>query len=600
MKKVFRYSNILVLSLSLFISTQTVIAASVLLKDINPSGDSVLSVLMPINGNLFFQANDGVNGSQLWKSDGTRQGTVMVKKINPTGSSSPQMFADVNGILFFVADDGVHGYELWKSNGTSSGTVMVKDITSHGSSYFTLMINVNGTLFFGADDGVHGMVLWKSDGTDAGTEIVNDSITNVRNITNVNGTIFFSGYDTINGEELWKSDGTPEGTVLIKDINPSGNSSPVNLTDVNGILFFAAKDSVNGVQLWKSDGTYDGTVMVKLINETGNANPKHMTNANGILFFAADDGIHGTELWKSDGTSSGTFMIKDIKPGSDSSFVDMFLASMTYYKGEVFFTVNPDSISCDLWKSNGTTAGTVLLKNTAFFPRNIDETLFFITGGLSGNCEIWRSDGTIAGSSKVTDIRLFSAVGILACLDYTLFFIDNDGISGNEIWQCALNDDCENAIKIVPGKTYFGSNISATGYGYSSCGYNPGQDTWFCFQPTVGGFYTVNLGSDYFDTILSIHNGACFAQEIGCNDDLDDTTTNSQITADFTKGKKYYINVAGFNGETGKYHLDIEAGRCTQYVQSDLNRDCKVDLKDFVIMASEWMTCYKIPSADCL
>ena len=82
---------------------------------------------------------------------------------------------DVNGTLFFIADDGVNGAELWKSNGTAGGTVLVKDIRvgTSGSSLANLT-NVNGTLFFSADDGVNGLELWKSDGTASGTVLVKD------------------------------------------------------------------------------------------------------------------------------------------------------------------------------------------------------------------------------------------------------------------------------------------------------------------------------------------------------------------------------------------------------------------------------------------
>ena len=68
--------------------------------------------------------------------------------------------------MFFVADNGINGFELWKSDGTASGTMMVKDIYS-GSDYnppYDLTV-VGNTLFFSADDGTNGRELWKSDGT---------------------------------------------------------------------------------------------------------------------------------------------------------------------------------------------------------------------------------------------------------------------------------------------------------------------------------------------------------------------------------------------------------------------------------------------------
>ena len=100
------------------------------LKDIK-SGPSASNPgnLTVVNGTLFFAANDGPNGAELWKSDGTPDGTVLVKDIRPGFSdSSPAGLTDVGGTLYFGANDGSNGTELWKSDGTATGTVMVKDI----------------------------------------------------------------------------------------------------------------------------------------------------------------------------------------------------------------------------------------------------------------------------------------------------------------------------------------------------------------------------------------------------------------------------------------------------------------------------------------
>src|SRR5262249_4597510 len=157
----------------------------------------------------------GGDGMELWKSDGTDDGTVLVKDI-VTGSngSNPSNLTNVNGALFFRANDGINGDELWTSDGSDSGTVLITDI--HSGSY--------GSRIYGTDPS---------------------------DLTNVNGELFFSAKDGVKGYELWKSDGSPSGTVLINDIRTGSlGSYPFNLTNVNGVLFFGANDGVHGNGLW--------------------------------------------------------------------------------------------------------------------------------------------------------------------------------------------------------------------------------------------------------------------------------------------------------------------------------------------------------------
>lgn len=61
---------------------------------------------------------------------------VMVKDINGTAYDfSPQNFVEMGGCVYFGADDGVNGRELWKSDGTPEGTVMVKEGRSERGSF---------------------------------------------------------------------------------------------------------------------------------------------------------------------------------------------------------------------------------------------------------------------------------------------------------------------------------------------------------------------------------------------------------------------------------------------------------------------------------
>ena len=150
------------------VQSQVVIGPAVaLVKDIKLGFSSAFPFfLTDVDGLLFFAANDGFNGIELWKSDGTPEGTVMVKDIYPGGSSANlEDLTSVGGTLFFTASDPDAGWELWKSDGTASGTVMVRDIEPGPSgSGPDRLANVSGTLFFRVGDDATGVELWKSDG----------------------------------------------------------------------------------------------------------------------------------------------------------------------------------------------------------------------------------------------------------------------------------------------------------------------------------------------------------------------------------------------------------------------------------------------------
>src|SRR5881396_400268 len=197
----------------------------------------------------------GVSGIELWKTDGTERGTALVKDINTTatrnsfpgasGTAFPTEFAFFNGAWFFSADDGMSGTELWKSDGTPGGTVQVKDInsTSSGASSSPRGFTVfNNALYFSADDGVNGRELWKTDGTPGGTRLVMDIAPGMGLVGGIpgplssspsgfkvfNNALYFSADDGTTGAELWKTDAAGI-TAQVMDINstsPGASSFP--------------------------------------------------------------------------------------------------------------------------------------------------------------------------------------------------------------------------------------------------------------------------------------------------------------------------------------------------------------------------------------
>src|SRR5262245_50935187 len=257
---------------------------------------------------------------------------------------------------------------------------------------------------------------------------------------------------------------TPATPCLVADINDGGNYYlPDDLVGTNGFVFFRATDPEHGTELCKSDGTEAGTVLVKEINprQYGSLDylPSLSTEMNGTLFFRASDGVHGMELWKSDGTKAGTLMDKDISPGLYGSSYSLRLVNVN---GVLFFTAT-DSVHTGLWKSDGTEAGTVLVKefqpgfyvSAANELTNVNGTLFFSAADTFGDFELWKSDGTEAGTVLVKDINpgpYGSYPRNLRNMNGTLFLTAVDPISGAELWKSDGTDAGTVLVKdINPG-----------------------------------------------------------------------------------------------------------------------------------------------------
>ncbi len=327
-------------------------------------GDNLLATSSRV---FFLNATKTYNGRDLWTSDGTKAGTYRVRDIDPTGPDQISNGAVVSDIVYFQSRDATHGYELWRSDGTKAGTVMVKDIRAgSGSSKPADLIDVGGTLFFTANDGLHGRSLWRSDGTAVGTKRIKRVLPTVFDYQTqqvaVGSTLYFAASGA-GGDELWKSDGTTAGTVQVADINPTGDSSPRQLSAVGSRIYFSADDGLVGHELWVSDGSAAGTHLIKDLNTaTLGAGPSGLVKLGEQVLFAADDGIHGNELWKTDATAAGTALVRDINPGSAGSLTDFNGVIAGNY---LYFLANDGAHHFQVWRTDGTAAGTVRLTNFA-------------------------------------------------------------------------------------------------------------------------------------------------------------------------------------------------------------------------------------------
>lgn len=199
------------------------------------------------------------------------------------------------------------------------------------------------------------------------------------------------------------------------------------------------------------------------------SSPRSLTNINGTLFFIGNDGVHEPELWKSNGTEAGTVLVKDINPGAITSF-DLY-PWFTKVDSVLFFVAATPDEGFELHKSDGTDTGTVLVKdimpgqNPSGTSRlvNVNGTLFFGADNGVNGYELWKSDGTESGTVMVKDIvpgAGSSYVYELTNVNGVLFFAASSTSAGKELWR---SDG-------TPGGTYMikdifpGSSNSDPGY----------------------------------------------------------------------------------------------------------------------------------------
>jgi ELWxxDGT repeat protein len=436
-------------------------SGTALLKDINPlylnnrsSYSFMGAVAIPgIGQRIFFAADDGVHGWELWVSDGTTAGTRLVRDIRPgpedtiyNGTSSVAHA----GALYFVASDKAHGSELWRSDGTEAGTSIVADIapgTDSGVS-FTNLVEFQGSVFFVADDGVHGRELWKSDGTEAGTVLAAETASGAdtrdpQDLIASGTLLYFNAAATPNyGYTLWRSDGTQPGTFFLRDpVSSGGPYSPFQFNGFGGKVFFKGFDLDHGYEPWVSDGTEAGTQMIRDILPgpvTSLQQPTLAQMMGGSIFFKASDGVHGLELWKSDGTDTGTMLVKDIFPGSFSSG----FTGLAPFGGYLYFdAVRAIPYDNEIWRTDGTEQGTVPIAvglGPNLYPiTGVTGGLVFTNEDASLGKELWTSDGTAQGTRLAQDIAAGSADSLPQAFTEVgsrIFFLADNGATGYEPW----------------------------------------------------------------------------------------------------------------------------------------------------------------------
>jgi ELWxxDGT repeat protein len=417
----------------------------------------------------------------------------MVTDLNPGPGNSTFgfMFGSVGNTLLFTLNQSATGTELWSSDGTAAGTQLVRDILpgaqSSSPANFTSAL---GKAFFQANDGTSGVELWSTDGTALGTARVRDiqpgaGSSSPSTVSFFGGALYLSATSP-NGRELWRSDGSEEGTYEVEDINrgAASGASAQMLAFGPGVVL-VADDVEHGAELWRSDGTPQGTTLTKdILPGAAEASISWLTRVGDVVFFNACSGpaaFNDCELWKSDGTEAGTVLVKDIRPGPASSLI----SNLVDVNGVLFFSAvvqEPSGLARRLWKSDGTAGGTIQVGN-ASSPGTMaawNGKLYFQAVDAASGAELWTSDGTPDGTFVLKDIHPganSSSPSNLVPFNGKLMFTATNGVSGRELWE--TDGTPEGTVMLVDlrqgvASTQFGFDFRVVGdYLYFVA--NPGQ-----------------------------------------------------------------------------------------------------------------------------
>ena len=271
-----------------------------------------------------------------------------------------------------------------------------------------------------------GPHLWSTDGTSAGTQLAtNDSISTGEGaaLGYLDSSYFiFSGGTNWCGGEVWKSDGTPAGCQLLTCIDYDSQGSgggyggdycepdQRNFFNLGGTYYFYCAGWVNSQLLsglWQLDNSTGGATLYSWLRKFGSIYLKAIQLGN-ILIGTGYDAAHGYQLWRSDGTNAGTYMIKDLAPAPNSSFWE---AEDGYsFNGNVYFfadTTGLNGTNRVLFKTDGTDTGTLPIwqfEGDGEFYCTLGNYLYFVATDSATGQQIWKTDGTSAGTAVVTNV----------------------------------------------------------------------------------------------------------------------------------------------------------------------------------------------------
>ncbi|MBN9481805.1 MAG: T9SS type A sorting domain-containing protein [Bacteroidetes bacterium] len=257
---------------------------------------------------LYFNANDGINGNELWTYDpATNSAQRLTDLATGTNSSNPHDFVAYKGKLYFVATGSSTGIELYCYDPATNATTLATDInTGIGSSNPQALTVINDKLYLTASTLTYGRELYMFDGKNIVrlTNIdngANDGAAAVANgqtgIISYKNMILFSGNSGLSGNQFYQYNPANGVASMVFMMNPLGNSDPSNFKEYAGKLFFSADDGVHGNELWAYDGKLQPYMVGDIDSGMNASSPMDMTQYGTHLYFSASTTASGRELY---------------------------------------------------------------------------------------------------------------------------------------------------------------------------------------------------------------------------------------------------------------------------------------------------------------
>jgi large repetitive protein len=319
-------------------------------------------------------------------------------------------FALLGDQLLFAGFDPLHGQELWAIDTPGAAPRLVKDIlTGRSHSLPQAMVSDGKRIIFQARSSESEAELWITDGTHDGTLQVKNiggaQSADAQPLAWLGARALFNATTPAHGAEPWVSDGTAAGTRLLKDTFPGDYSgAPIFLGVTTGLAFLSSNISYADSALWVSGGSPASTRKVSSSDPTFRLNSA-VSEAVALphaLVFSGSTETYGAEPWVSDGTAAGTRLLRDISPGPASAYPSGFTRV-----GDLAFFSAADHRGEELWVTDGTPEGTHLVRDLTPGPTSAviscmiayqGRLIFSAQAPGAPNATLWITDGTDAGT----------------------------------------------------------------------------------------------------------------------------------------------------------------------------------------------------------